>query len=109
LRSNHQWVNESNGSALGHQRPRRYLEEGDWAVVTSKKVVIFDRANQPIERQVRETALSGALIGKGNYRHFMQKEIFEEPAVIGKRQLITAAYCWLVLTGVGWRYGRAGL
>lgn len=83
MRSNHQWVNESNGSALGHQRPRRYLEEGDWAVVTSKKVVIFDRANQPIERQVRETALSGALIGKGNYRHFMQKEIFEQPAVIG--------------------------
>jgi glucosamine--fructose-6-phosphate aminotransferase (isomerizing) len=60
-----------------------YLEEGDWAVVTSKKVQIFDRANQPIERQVRETALSGALIGKGNYRHFMQKEIFEQPAVIG--------------------------
>jgi glucosamine--fructose-6-phosphate aminotransferase (isomerizing) len=60
-----------------------YLEEGDWAVVTSKKVAIFDRANQPIERQVRETALSGALIGKGNYRHFMQKEIFEQPAVIG--------------------------
>src|SRR5580700_2216466 len=60
-----------------------YLEEGDWAVVTSKKVAIFDRANQPIEREVRETALSGALIGKGNYRHFMQKEIFEQPAVIG--------------------------
>ena len=32
---------------------------------------------------MRETALSGALIGKGNYRHFMQKEIFEQPAVIG--------------------------
>ena len=93
MRSNHQWVNESNGSALGHQRPRRYLEEGDWAVVTSKKVVIFDRANQPIERQVRETALSGALIGKGNYRHFMQKEIFEQPAVIGDtlRALINPA------------------
>src|SRR5207253_10154453 len=60
-----------------------YLEEGDWAVVSSTKVAIFDRANRPIERQVRETALSGALIGKGNYRHFMQKEIFEQPAVIG--------------------------
>src|SRR5207302_2281743 len=60
-----------------------YLEEGDWAVVTSKKVAIFDRGNQAIERQVRETALSGALIGKGNYRHFMQKEIFEQPTVIG--------------------------
>ena len=32
---------------------------------------------------MRETALSGALIGKGNYRHFMLKEIFEQPAVIG--------------------------
>src|SRR5204863_3461875 len=39
-----------------------YLEEGDWAVVSSKKVQIFDRANKPVERQVRETALSGALI-----------------------------------------------
>jgi glutamine---fructose-6-phosphate transaminase (isomerizing) len=60
-----------------------YLEEGDWAVVTSKKVAIYDRGNTPVEREVRETALSGALIGKGNYRHFMQKEIFEQPAVIG--------------------------
>ena len=60
-----------------------YLDEGDWAVVTSTKVQIFDRGNNPVEREVRETALSGALIGKGNYRHFMQKEIFEQPAVIG--------------------------
>jgi glutamine---fructose-6-phosphate transaminase (isomerizing) len=60
-----------------------YLEEGDWAVVTSCKVTIFDRENQKVAREVRETALSGALIGKGNYRHFMQKEIFEQPAVIG--------------------------
>jgi glutamine---fructose-6-phosphate transaminase (isomerizing) len=60
-----------------------YLDEGDWAVVTSTKLQIFDRSNNPVEREVRETALSGALIGKGNYRHFMQKEIFEQPAVIG--------------------------
>src|SRR5438094_1409395 len=60
-----------------------YLDEGDWAVVTSTKVQLFDRGNNPVEREVRETALSGALIGKGNYRHFMQKEIFEQPAVIG--------------------------
>jgi glucosamine--fructose-6-phosphate aminotransferase (isomerizing) len=60
-----------------------YLEEGDWAVVTSRAVTIFDRANNKVARAVRETALSGALIGKGNYRHFMQKEIFEQPAVIG--------------------------
>src|SRR5262249_36395693 len=60
-----------------------YLEEGDWAVVTSRKVAIYDRANRKVAREVRETALSGALIGKGNFRHFMQKEIFEQPAVVG--------------------------
>ena len=60
-----------------------YLEEGDWAVVTSKGAKIFDAANRAVERPVRESAASGALIGKGNYRHFMLKEIFEQPAVIG--------------------------
>jgi glucosamine--fructose-6-phosphate aminotransferase (isomerizing) len=60
-----------------------YLEEGDWAVVTSKGATIFDASNHEVERPVRESAASGALIGKGNYRHFMLKEIFEQPAVIG--------------------------
>jgi glutamine---fructose-6-phosphate transaminase (isomerizing) len=60
-----------------------YLEEGDWAVVTSRNVTIFDAGNARVERPIREAAASGALIGKGNYRHFMQKEIFEQPAVIG--------------------------
>ncbi|MDP7345396.1 MAG: SIS domain-containing protein, partial [Alphaproteobacteria bacterium] len=36
------------------------------------------------EREVCETKLSGALVGKGNYDHFMQKEIFEQPAVVGE-------------------------
>src|SRR5271168_303408 len=60
-----------------------YLEEGDWAVVTSRAVKIFDAANREVSRPIREAAASGALIGKGDYRHFMQKEIFEQPAVIG--------------------------
>src|SRR5215471_18093574 len=60
-----------------------YLEEGDWAVVTSRTVTVFDAANAEVARPIRESAASGALIGKGNYRHFMQKEIFEQPAVIG--------------------------
>jgi len=60
-----------------------YLEEGDWAVVSSRAVKIFDAANNEVDRPIREAAASGALIGKGNYRHFMQKEIFEQPAVIG--------------------------
>ena len=60
-----------------------YLEEGDRAVVTSRAVAIFDAANREVVRPVRESAASGALIGKGDYPHFMLKEIFEQPAVIG--------------------------
>jgi glucosamine--fructose-6-phosphate aminotransferase (isomerizing) len=60
-----------------------YLEEGDWAVVTANSVTIFAADNAEVQRPIRESAASGALIGKGNYRHFMQKEIFEQPAVIG--------------------------
>jgi len=60
-----------------------YLEEGDWAVVTASGATVYDAENREVKREVRETALSGALVGKGNFRHFMQKEIFEQPAVIG--------------------------
>ncbi|HEY1796509.1 MAG TPA: glutamine--fructose-6-phosphate transaminase (isomerizing) [Stellaceae bacterium] len=60
-----------------------YLEDGDWAVVTSRRVTIFDAAAATVERRVYDTAVSGAMIGKGNFAHFMQKEIFEQPAVIG--------------------------
>jgi glucosamine--fructose-6-phosphate aminotransferase (isomerizing) len=59
-----------------------YLEEGDWVVVTSRGVRFFDAAKAVVTRPIRKSAACGALIGKGNYRHFMQKEIFEQPAVI---------------------------
>ncbi|MEJ2027820.1 MAG: glutamine--fructose-6-phosphate transaminase (isomerizing), partial [Limibacillus sp.] len=60
-----------------------YLEEGDWAVLTSDGAEVRDTAGNPVERPIKQTALSGALIGKAGYRHFMLKEIFEQPAVIG--------------------------
>ena len=60
-----------------------YLEEGDWAVLTSDGAEIRDAEGNPVERPIKQTALSGALIGKAGYRHFMLKEIFEQPAVIG--------------------------
>jgi glucosamine--fructose-6-phosphate aminotransferase (isomerizing) len=60
-----------------------YLEEGDWTLVTSKGADIYDVKGELVEREICETQLSGALIGKGNYDHFMQKEIFEQPAVVG--------------------------
>ena len=60
-----------------------YLDEGDWAVITDAGAQIYDREGRAVTRPIRETALSGALIGKGNHRHFMHKEIHEQPAVIG--------------------------
>ena len=59
-----------------------YLEEDDWVVLTPQGVRVFNDRKE-VQRPVRETALSGALIGKGNYPHFMLKEICEQPAVIG--------------------------
>ena len=60
-----------------------YLEEGDWVVLDNEGAVVRDESGQVVPREVIQTAVSGALIGKGQYRHFMQKEIFEQPAVIG--------------------------
>jgi glucosamine--fructose-6-phosphate aminotransferase (isomerizing) len=60
-----------------------YLEEGDWALISRQGAEIFDEDGNQATREIRETEMSGALIGKGNYDHFMQKEIFEQPAVVG--------------------------
>jgi len=60
-----------------------YLEEGDWVEISGGGAQVFNERSEPIDRKIVETAVSGALIGKGNYRHFMLKEIYEQPAVIG--------------------------
>ncbi|MFM8800062.1 MAG: glutamine--fructose-6-phosphate transaminase (isomerizing) [Tagaea sp.] len=60
-----------------------YLDDGDWVVVGPKGAAVFDHDDKPATRAIKDTALSGALIGKGNFQHFMQKEIFEQPAAIG--------------------------
>ncbi|MCC7283401.1 MAG: glutamine--fructose-6-phosphate transaminase (isomerizing) [Acetobacteraceae bacterium] len=60
-----------------------YLEEGDCVVLDSNGATFFDESDHTVARKVSTTAASGALVGKGNYRHFMQKEIFEHPTVIG--------------------------
>ena len=61
-----------------------YLEDGDWAVLTHTDAKIRDESGDPVERAITQTAGSGAMIGKGNYRHYMQKEIWEQPTVIGE-------------------------
>ncbi len=60
-----------------------YLEEGDWVELGHNGAVIHDANDAVVERPVSQTELSGALIGKGNHRHFMLKEILEQPAVVG--------------------------
>ncbi|MEP6010442.1 MAG: glutamine--fructose-6-phosphate transaminase (isomerizing), partial [Parasphingorhabdus sp.] len=61
-----------------------YLEEGDWVVITREGAAIFDESNNPVEREVTTSGVSAAAIEKGNYRHFMQKEIFEQPTVVAQ-------------------------
>ncbi len=59
-----------------------YLEEGDWAVLTRSGVEIFDLEDNPVERPIVKSVASSLLVDKGNHRHFMAKEIHEQPEVI---------------------------
>ncbi len=61
-----------------------YLEEGDWAVLSRENVQVYDQSNTPVTREVTLSGASGAMIDKGNHRHFMQKEIFEQPVVVAQ-------------------------
>lgn len=59
-----------------------YLEDGDWCIVYRDKVDIFDIAGNKQERQVQTSSGSSFMVDKGNYRHFMLKEINEQPEVM---------------------------
>lgn len=61
-----------------------YLEEGDWAMVRRGSVEIFDSANRPVDRPIISSGVSAAMTEKGNYRHYMLKEIFEQPLVVAQ-------------------------
>src|SRR6202521_6082276 len=60
-----------------------YLEDGDWAVVTHKGVEIHDEQGHKVERPVIKSTASAQMVDKGNHRHFMAKEIYEQPEVVG--------------------------
>jgi len=60
-----------------------YLDEGDWAVLSQDDARFFDIHDNAVTREIRTTSVSGATTGKGNYRHFMEKELHEHPAVLG--------------------------
>ncbi len=60
-----------------------YLRDGDWVVVTRDGATFFDATGAQVVREIKRTALSGAAIGRGEFRHYMEKELHEHPAVIG--------------------------
>ncbi|MCP9308493.1 glutamine--fructose-6-phosphate transaminase (isomerizing) [Zymomonas mobilis] len=61
-----------------------YLEEGDWVVLTREDIEVHDIEDRIVERPVVLSGASGLMVEKGNYRHFMQKEIFEQPVVVAQ-------------------------
>ena len=58
-----------------------YLEEGDWAALTRGEAHVFDADGLPVERAVRNVPIESAAVSKDGHRHFMAKEIHEQPAV----------------------------
>src|SRR5579875_3905376 len=74
----------SDGLALAPLTRRiAYLKDGDWTVVDRKGARFFEASGAEVQREVKLTRLTGAAIGKGNFRHFMEKELHEHPAVLG--------------------------
>lgn len=61
-----------------------YLEEGDWVVLTRDGAQVYDVENNAVERPIVNSGASGQLIDKGNHRHFMAKEIYEQPIVVAQ-------------------------
>lgn len=61
-----------------------FLDEGDWVVVRRDGVQVYDANDNPVDRPVVASGVSGLSIDKGNHRHFMLKEIFEQPLVVAQ-------------------------
>ncbi len=60
-----------------------FLDEGDWVILSRKSAQIFDEHGVPVERPVRFTQATAYMADKGDHRHYMAKEIAEQPEVIG--------------------------
>ncbi len=61
-----------------------YLEEGDWVVLSRTSAEFYDENNNKVLRKKQKTQAGAFLVDKGNHRHFMAKEIHEQPEVIGR-------------------------
>src|SRR5436853_7234306 len=60
-----------------------YLDDGDWVVVNRQGAQVYDATGKPVTRPVLKSTASAFLVDKGNHRHFMAKEIHEQPEVVG--------------------------
>ncbi|MBX9710748.1 MAG: glutamine--fructose-6-phosphate transaminase (isomerizing) [Xanthobacteraceae bacterium] len=60
-----------------------YLEDGDWVVLTRTSAEIHDESNAIVQREILKSGASTFMVDKANYRHFMAKEIHEQPEVVG--------------------------
>jgi glucosamine--fructose-6-phosphate aminotransferase (isomerizing) len=61
-----------------------YMQDGDWAVLSGSGAAVFNGSGDAVNRPVRLTVQTGAVVGKDGYRHFMEKELHEHPAAIGQ-------------------------
>ena len=61
-----------------------YLEEGDRAIITRESIEIFDANNRPANREIRMIEIGAAQVNKAGHKHFMAKEIAEQPTVVGE-------------------------
>ena len=68
-----------------------YLEDGDWAVLTTHDVTIYNAQGEQVTRPERTTSISGEAVGKGEYPHYMLKEIYEQPAVTAETLSVFAS------------------
>jgi len=60
-----------------------YLEDGDWVVLTRASATIYDKEDKLVHREAHKHSAATSLVDKANYRHFMAKEIHEQPEVVG--------------------------
>ena len=69
---------------VGETKRFIFLEDGDIAVLNTENVHVFDKDDHQVEREVNETKLSADSVERGHYRHYMQKEIHEQPVAVEK-------------------------
>lgn len=79
-----------------------YLEEGDIAEITRDYIKIYDASGNPVQRSVKQSQLTAEVASRGEYRHFMQKEIFEQPGAISDNLEGRTSYHKILVDSLGY-------